>query len=103
MPRKNASYTSRTRHGPHQESLSTGGSLTTECVDPWRCLENHHETLYWSSYLILTALLVITQFIALPVLLQMTLYTAPIIYIGSHLSLLQKEVCSVVWDTKMLA
>lgn len=36
--------------------------------------------------------MIVTQFIALPVLLQMVLYTLPIIYIGSHLSLLQKEV-----------
>lgn len=36
--------------------------------------------------------MIVTQFIALPVLLQMVLYTLPIIYIGSHLSLLQKEI-----------
>eukprot|EP00918_Siedleckia_nematoides_P025960 GHVU01056050.1.p1 GENE.GHVU01056050.1~~GHVU01056050.1.p1 ORF type:complete len:462 (+),score=128.02 GHVU01056050.1:319-1704(+) len=45
------------------------------------------ERMFYYSYLALAAVLAITHFYPLPVGVQMMLYTFPIIYIGSHLSL----------------
>uniref|UniRef100_A0A0G4G4Y0 Signal peptide peptidase n=1 Tax=Chromera velia CCMP2878 TaxID=1169474 RepID=A0A0G4G4Y0_9ALVE len=43
--------------------------------------------LYYGAYACLLALIVVTNFIVLPVTLQMLLFTAAIIYIGCHISL----------------
>ena len=45
------------------------------------------QIVYYSCYLTLLLIIPISFFIPVPVLLQMVLYTIPILYIGSHLSL----------------
>ncbi|CDI82216.1 signal peptide peptidase domain-containing protein, putative [Eimeria praecox] len=49
-------------------------------------------TLFYGSFLCLFLVMVIPWLSPVPVLLQMGLYTAPILYVGSHLSLKQNEV-----------
>eukprot|EP00920_Eleutheroschizon_duboscqi_P024324 GHVT01060432.1.p1 GENE.GHVT01060432.1~~GHVT01060432.1.p1 ORF type:complete len:543 (-),score=191.14 GHVT01060432.1:1475-3103(-) len=53
---------------------------------------------FFGCYLALGAVLAVTNFFILPVLLQMLLYTFPIIYVGSHLSLKQAEVDEVTGE-----
>ncbi|CDI78931.1 signal peptide peptidase domain-containing protein, putative [Eimeria acervulina] len=49
-------------------------------------------TLFYSCFVCLAVVMVTPWLYPLPVLLQMGLYTAPILYVGSHLSLKQNEV-----------
>lgn len=49
-------------------------------------------TLFYSCFLCLAVVMVTPFLNPPPVLLQMVLYTAPILYVGSHLSLKQNEV-----------
>lgn len=58
------------------------------------------ESTFWQVHAVLPLVMLITQFVALPVLLQMTLYTIPMIYVGSHLSLQQKQVSFIIWVTR---
>lgn len=99
MPRKNASAKLRRINGTSDEVSHP--HPVEAAVDPWSYLENHHETIYWSSYVMIGLLLAVTQVIALPVLLQMILYTGPIIYIGAHLSLQQKEIDPVTGERQV--
>lgn len=48
--------------------------------------------LFHGSFIVLASVLLISNFVALPVLLQMLLYSASILYTGSHLSLHQNEI-----------
>ncbi|PHJ22462.1 signal peptide peptidase, partial [Cystoisospora suis] len=64
------------------------------------CSEGHvHERrLFYGCFAILGATLGISHFVALPVLLQMMIYTFPILYVGSHASLKQNEVDEITGE-----
>ncbi|KAL8275667.1 hypothetical protein Esti_000230 [Eimeria stiedai] len=54
--------------------------------------------LFYGSFLCLGLVMGVSAVYPLPVLLQMLLYTAPILYVGSHLSLKQNEVDAVTGE-----
>ncbi|KAL8436484.1 hypothetical protein ACSSS7_001690 [Eimeria intestinalis] len=54
--------------------------------------------LFYGSFLCLFFVMGISAIYPLPVLLQMLLYTSPILYVGSHLSLKQNEVDAVTGE-----
>eukprot|EP00922_Rhytidocystis_sp_ex-Travisia-forbesii_P012547 GHVS01018909.1.p1 GENE.GHVS01018909.1~~GHVS01018909.1.p1 ORF type:complete len:455 (-),score=70.91 GHVS01018909.1:171-1499(-) len=56
------------------------------------------KSLFFGCAVCLVGTVTLTNFFILPVLLQMTLYTFPIIYLGCHLSLKQAEVDPVTGD-----
>ncbi|CBZ54674.1 putative signal peptide peptidase domain-containing protein [Neospora caninum Liverpool] len=54
--------------------------------------------LFYGCFALLGATMAISHFVALPVLLQMIVYTVSIVYIGSHASLKQNEVDEVTGE-----
>ncbi|ESS31044.1 putative minor histocompatibility antigen h13 [Toxoplasma gondii VEG] len=54
--------------------------------------------LFYGCFALLGATMAVSHFLALPVLLQMVVYTFPIVYIGSHASLRQNEVDEVTGE-----
>ncbi|PFH37167.1 putative minor histocompatibility antigen h13 [Besnoitia besnoiti] len=69
-------------------------STTVSSCDPHAC----ERRAFYGCFALLGATLTTSHFIALPVLLQMMIYTFPILYIGSHMSLKQNEIDEITGE-----
>ncbi|XP_026191322.1 signal peptide peptidase [Cyclospora cayetanensis] len=74
-----------------------GGSPTLDCISTSsKCQVSL--ALFYGCFACLAVVMAASWVSPLPVLLQMGLYTAPIIYVGSHLSLKQNEVDAITGE-----
>ena len=80
------------KRNANQDSLTAVDATTSGVYYHRICCLVEHDTMYWVSLIMLASVMSITHFIPLPILVQMVAYTAPIIYLGSHLGLQQKDV-----------
>ncbi|KAL8427461.1 hypothetical protein Efla_003908 [Eimeria flavescens] len=81
----------------HQQSSTTGGSSSSSSgCSSSSCRVS--AALFYGSFVCLFLVMAISAVYPLPTLLQMLLYTAPILYVGSHLSLKQNEVDAITGE-----